>query len=140
MELEMIECPRCGKPFPKLRKEKFGYNFCIDCSLVEPKVGIVTVNGEGDHTWNDILVLDKADAVKFEKKVKEVQKIKKDWEIEDTVVDPETEDIEPLSLLKLVHKLDDEDGYESPAELEEEEDEEELEDLTEIEVIEEEDA
>ena len=27
MQLEMIPCPRCREDFPKLRLEKYGYNF-----------------------------------------------------------------------------------------------------------------
>lgn len=123
MELEMIECPRCGQPFPKLRKEKFGYNFCIKCSEVGPKMGIVTVNGEGDHTWNDIVILEQEDARKFERKLKEVSRIKKDWEIEPNNVDLEEDEIlvEPLTMRKVVTKLDEEEIYDDLPEDEEEE-------------------
>lgn len=123
MELEMINCPVCGQPFPKLRKEKFGYNFCIKCSEVGPKMGIVTVNGEGDHTWNDIVILEQEDARKFERKLKEVSKIKKDWEIEPNNIDSEEDEIlvEPLTMRKVVAKLDEEEIYDDLPEDEEEE-------------------
>ena len=42
-KLKMISCPKCGEPFPELRKTKYGYNFCVNCSTVEPLVGITTV-------------------------------------------------------------------------------------------------
>ena len=58
MNLEMIPCPKCGDDFPKLRKEKYGYHVCVNCSTVEAVVGITTVEGSGDHTYNDIIIMD----------------------------------------------------------------------------------
>ena len=54
MELVMIDCPKCGKDFPKKRKELYNYHTCVNCSTTKPKVGITTVEGTGDHTYNDI--------------------------------------------------------------------------------------
>ena len=59
-ELKMIPCPKCGNPFPELRKTKYGYNFCVNCSDVEPVVGVTTVAGSGDHTYNDIIIMDQS--------------------------------------------------------------------------------
>jgi hypothetical protein len=56
--LETIDCTCCGNPFPKLRKELYGYSFCVNCSTVKPKVGRTLTLGEGDHTWNDLEILD----------------------------------------------------------------------------------
>lgn len=57
MQLEMIPCPKCGNDFPKKRKE-LGYHVCISCSTVKPVVGITTIEGSGDHTYNDIIIMD----------------------------------------------------------------------------------
>lgn len=62
MKLEMIVCPKCGNDFPKLRKEKYGYHVCVNCSTVEPVVGITTVEGSGDHTYNDIIIMPQSKA------------------------------------------------------------------------------
>lgn len=59
MNLEMIPCPKCGDDFPKLRKEKYGYHVCVNCSTVEAVVGITTVEGYGDHTYNDLIIMDR---------------------------------------------------------------------------------
>lgn len=59
-ELKMIPCPKCGNQFPELRKTKYGYNFCVNCSEVEPVVGVTTVEGSGDHTYNDIIIMDQS--------------------------------------------------------------------------------
>ena len=59
-ELKMIPCPKCGNPFPELRKTKYGYNFCVNCSDVEPVVGVTTVEGSGTHTYNDIIIMDQS--------------------------------------------------------------------------------
>ena len=57
MQLEMIPCPKCGNDFPKKRKE-LGYHVCISCSTVKPVVGVTTVEGSGDHTYNDIIIME----------------------------------------------------------------------------------
>ena len=57
MQLEMITCPKCGNDFPKKRKE-LGYHVCVNCSTVKPVVGVTTVEGTGDHTYNDIIIMD----------------------------------------------------------------------------------
>lgn len=63
MNLEMITCSRCGNDMPKLRLDKFGYNFCVNCSDVKPKVGRIRVVGEGDYTATELDILDQ-DAAK----------------------------------------------------------------------------
>lgn len=57
-KLKMIPCPKCGKDFPELRLTTYGYNFCVGCSNVKSKVAVTTVEGSGDHTYNDIIIMD----------------------------------------------------------------------------------
>ena len=57
MKLEMIPCIVCKNDMPKLRLEKYGYKNCINCSTTETYKAVITTNGEGDHTWNDIQIL-----------------------------------------------------------------------------------
>ena len=57
MQLKMIPCPKCGNDFPEKRKE-LGYHVCVNCSTTKPVVGITTVEGSGDHTFNDIIIMD----------------------------------------------------------------------------------
>ena len=53
----MIPCPKCGNDFPLKRKE-LGYHVCVNCSTAKPVVGITTVEGTGDHTYNDLIIMD----------------------------------------------------------------------------------
>ena len=57
MKLEMIPCIVCKNDMPKLRLEKYGYKNCVNCSTTETYKAVITTNGEGDHTWNDIQIL-----------------------------------------------------------------------------------
>ena len=57
MKLEMIPCIKCKQDMPKLRLEKYGYRSCVNCSTTGAYRAITTVNGEGDHTWNDIQLM-----------------------------------------------------------------------------------
>lgn len=66
MELEKIKCSRCQEDMPKLRLEKYGYDFCINCSDVKPKVGRIRVIGEGDYTVTELDVLDQDVARKLQ--------------------------------------------------------------------------
>lgn len=56
--IEQIKCTRCKNDMPKLRLDNYGYDFCINCSDVKPKVGRIRVVGEGDYTVTELDVLD----------------------------------------------------------------------------------
>lgn len=58
MSLEQIKCIRCKNDMPKLRLDNYGYDFCIECSDVKPKVGRIRVIGEGDYTVTELDILD----------------------------------------------------------------------------------
>ena len=58
MEFEKIKCSRCNGDMPKLRLDNYGYDFCVSCSDVKPKVGRIRVIGEGDYTVTEMDVLD----------------------------------------------------------------------------------
>lgn len=73
MKLEMIECPSCLTPFPKKRQE-LGYKVCINCSSAKKVVGITTLEGEGDHTYNDLIILDHNTALEYAKQEAEQRK------------------------------------------------------------------
>ena len=71
MQLEMIPCPKCGNDFPLKRKE-LGYHVCVNCSTAKPVVGITTVEGSGDHTYNDIIIMDQDKFIAIKKKEAEL--------------------------------------------------------------------
>lgn len=73
MELEMIECPKCGDDFPKLRKEKYGYHVCVNCSTETAKRGIPVMRGTGDHTWVDLEVMTQEQFERFEEMEKKTK-------------------------------------------------------------------
>ena len=66
MELEKIKCSRCTGDMPKLRLDNYGYDFCVSCSDVKPKVGRIIVIGEGDYTVTEMDVLDQDTARKLQ--------------------------------------------------------------------------
>jgi len=57
----MIKCPKCGQDMPELRLTQYGYNFCVNCSTVGAKKGVPVVRGTGDHTWNEIEIVEEQD-------------------------------------------------------------------------------
>ena len=80
--LTMIPCPKCGNDFPEKRKE-LGYHVCINCSTVKPVVGVTTVEGSGDHTYNDIIIMDQDKYISIAQKEAELSGRKVDIEILD---------------------------------------------------------
>jgi hypothetical protein len=69
--LEMISCSKCGNDMPELRKIKFGYDFCVKCSdqygLIGKKRAITVQKGEGDHTWNETIIMSEQEFMEYEK-------------------------------------------------------------------------
>ncbi len=57
MEYKMIKCTSCGADMPELRLTQFGYKVCVNCSTIGAYKAVSTVNGTGDHTWNDIQIM-----------------------------------------------------------------------------------
>ena len=55
--MKMIKCIKCGENMPELRLPKFGYEVCVNCSTTGAYRAVSTVNGVGDHTWNDIQIV-----------------------------------------------------------------------------------
>lgn len=92
MQLEMIPCPKCGNDFPLKRKE-LGYHVCINCSTVKPKVAITTVEGEGDHTWNDIIIMDQDQAMAIARKAAELSGMRADLEFIDFDTEAEENEV-----------------------------------------------
>jgi hypothetical protein len=58
MQLEMTLCPSCNQDKLPVKRKELGYHVCVDCSTAKPVVGITTVEGSGDHTYNDIIIMD----------------------------------------------------------------------------------
>jgi len=58
MQLEMINCPACNEDKLPVKRKELGYHVCISCSTTKPVVGVTTVEGSGDHTYNDIIIMD----------------------------------------------------------------------------------
>ncbi len=68
----MIKCIKCGADMPELRLTKFGYKVCVNCSTTSAYKAVSTVNGTGDHTWNDIQIVtaEQAELLNSQKKPK----------------------------------------------------------------------
>jgi hypothetical protein len=111
MQLEMIPCPKCGNDFPKKRKE-LGYHVCVNCSTVKPVVGITTIEGEGDHTYNDLIIMDQDRFRAIAEK--EAQLSGQRFDLEFIDFDSEADDNEVSQSIKdtVINLLNDED--ESP--------------------------
>ena len=72
--MKMIPCIACGAPMPELRLTKFGYKVCVNCSTVGAYKAVSTINGSGDHTWNDIEIMTSEQAKNYENNQKKNSK------------------------------------------------------------------
>ena len=101
LKLKMIPCPKCGNDFPEKRKE-LGYHVCVNCSTVKPLVGVTTVEGTGDHTYNDIIIMDQDKYMSIARKEAELSGRKVDIE----VLDLDKDEFEvSQSIKESVHKV-----------------------------------
>jgi hypothetical protein len=63
-----MNCIKCGTEIHPRRIEIIpGCKTCVNCSTASPYRAITTVNGEGDHTWNDIQILTQEQYEHFER-------------------------------------------------------------------------
>ena len=72
MKLEMTTCPSCNEDVLPVKRKELGYHVCVNCSTVKPVVGITTVEGTGDHTYNDIIIMDQDKAKSIAEKEAEL--------------------------------------------------------------------
>ena len=56
--IQMLKCPACSETTLHPKRKELGYHVCVNCSSAKPVVGITTVEGTGDHTYNDIIIMD----------------------------------------------------------------------------------
>lgn len=70
--IQMLKCPACGEFTLHPKRKELGYHVCVNCSTAKPVVAITTVEGTGDHTWNDIIIMDQDKAASIAKKEAEV--------------------------------------------------------------------
>jgi hypothetical protein len=102
--MEMIPCSKCGSDMPELRKIKFGYDFCIHCSdrygMIGKKRAITVQMGEGDHTWNETIIMSEKDFLEYEnQEEKTLQLIRKKKTNKAELLSFDDLDIVPKSLI-----------------------------------------
>lgn len=108
----MIPCPKCGNDFPLKRKE-LGYFVCVNCSTAKPKVAITTVEGSGDHTYNDIIIMDQDQAMSIARKAAELSGQRVDLELID--FDNEADENEVSQSIKdTVNRINEDEDEEAP--------------------------
>lgn len=110
MQLEMTICPRCSEEKLPVKRKELGYHVCVDCSTAKPVVGITTVEGTGDHTYNDLIIMDQDRALAIQAAADEIAGKKTHLEILD--LDKDENEV-TQSVKEAVHNVvsDDEADY-----------------------------
>lgn len=109
--VKMIPCTKCGGDMPELRKIKFGYNFCVNCSdnlnLVGKKRALPIQMGEGDHSWTETVIMEESEYLKYEtgEKIKNAKENKNKAEFLD--LDNDERDLQ--GPFKIINNESDED-------------------------------
>jgi hypothetical protein len=87
----MRKCNICGSEIHPKRLEILpDTHQCVSCSTTGKKAGVTVVVGEGDHTYNDIVIMDREDYLKYQELEHKLY-----GKREDTVSHPD-EEIEPV--------------------------------------------
>ena len=71
-KIQMLKCPACSESTLHPKRKEMGYHVCVNCSTAKPVVGITTVEGSGDHTYNDIIIMDQDRARRIAQKEAEL--------------------------------------------------------------------
>ena len=84
-KVKMLQCPACGQYTLHPQRKALGFHVCVNCSSTDKVVGITTVEGTGDHTWNDIIIMDRKKAISIAQKEAEItgRRVEIDVEIQD---------------------------------------------------------
>ena len=80
MQLEIMKCPACNQDKLPVKRKELGYHVCVNCSTTKPVVGITTVEGSGDHTYNDIIIMDQDKAAAIAQREAQLKGTKVDIE------------------------------------------------------------
>jgi hypothetical protein len=63
----MRKCNTCGEEIHPKRLEILPSSTqCVKCSTTGKKAGVTIVVGEGDHTYNDVVIMDREDFEKLQ--------------------------------------------------------------------------
>ena len=81
--IQMLKCPSCGEMTLHPKRKEMGYHVCVHCSTAKPVVGITTVEGTGDHTYNDIIIMDQDRALSIQAAADEIAGKKSHLEVLD---------------------------------------------------------
>ena len=54
--IEMIPCPKCGRPFPKGRRD-LGYPYCVNCTPQSTYRPVIEDQGEGEDTYTVVHIV-----------------------------------------------------------------------------------
>ena len=61
-------CVSCDSEIPEGRLKALpNTKVCVDCSVVKPKRAVTIVGGEGEDTYNDIVIMDEKDYQEYVK-------------------------------------------------------------------------
>ena len=116
-KLKMISCPKCGNDFPELRKILYNYHVCVNCSTTKALVGITTVEGAGDHTYNDLIIMDQDRALGIQRHADELNGKKTPTIVEILDFDRESAEAEVTQSIKDKTKTLQEEGEEDDYDL-----------------------
>ena len=92
----MRKCNTCGGEIHPKRLEILPDTYqCVSCSTTGKKAGVTITVGEGDHTYNEIVIMDREDYIKYQETERKLYgKREDDLTHPDEVEETEEEEIE----------------------------------------------
>ena len=112
--VQMLQCPACGEYTLHPKRKELGFHVCVNCSSTDKVVGITTVEGTGDHTWNDIIIMDRKKAMSIAAREAELKGDRKGLS---EILDFETDDMAvSQSIKEKVHNTLNDENYQDETE------------------------
>jgi hypothetical protein len=100
----MKKCIACGEEIHPKRLEILpSATRCVACSNTKQKAGITVTKGTGDHTYNETIIMEHDEYVKFQeterlKNGKRVDEITHPDDFEEEVEEVENDEVDPTEL------------------------------------------
>jgi hypothetical protein len=105
----MKKCKECKCEIPEARVKALPTaTQCVKCSTTGKKAGITVTMGEGDHTYNEIVIIDSEEYEKFQETERKIYGTRKDdilysnEELEEEEIEDELNGIEEIKNIDLI--------------------------------------
>lgn len=89
-------CTGCKQPIHPKRLEILpSATKCVECSTTNKKAGITVTRGEGDHTYNETIIMEHDDYIRYREMEEKINGRRKDDIVHPDLAEDDEDEVEP---------------------------------------------